>query len=298
MKKSGGRGITLIELIVVVAIVGVLALGLYPLVRTTYNSWRAADRKVELVQIGRVGMDKMVRELRKAYDLSSVSNPLLIDFYPEWASSTSTRINYDNANYMQLEFGTATPVFINDSLAAPIDSFTYTTYDRRLNTGTTQAQQVTAFRFMFKVSDERNVLPTLTSTNLNPMTFYSHVGMRTSREGYIFARDNTYATETYRFSKSANHNICVRTFCDRVDPTIMATANATQSIQFTWVGGSTFIKPMTWMPIANPGEYFEYCPANFITLGIKDNAYVKVNVTIRDDTGEECKFQDTIRVDI
>jgi len=293
MKRLGVRGITLIELLVVVAIVGILALGLYPLVRTTYNSWRTADRKVELVQIGRVGMDKMVREIRKAYDLSSVSNPLLIDFYPEWASSTVTRINYDNANYMQLEFGTATPVFENDSLAAPIDSFTYTTYDRRLNTGTTFAQKTTAFRLMFKVSDERNVLPTLTSTNLNPMTFYSHVEMRTSREGYLFARDNTYATETYRFSKSANHNICVKTFCDRVDPANIVT----KSIQFTWIAGSTPVLAMTSVPAVNPA-YFEYCPANFIALGILSNAYVKVNVTIADNVGETCTFQDTIRVDI
>ena len=151
MREVRQQGVTLVEIVVVVTLVAILALALYPLISTAYESWRTTDRRAELLQVGRTGMEKLVRETRKAKDLRSCTDSQYIDFFPDWATSTVYRFNYDNTS--ELEFGTQSPVFINDSLAAPIDSFSYTTYTRRNQTGKTRHRQINAFRFKFEVSD-------------------------------------------------------------------------------------------------------------------------------------------------
>ena len=59
MNRGGQKGITLVELIVVIAVVAVISAALFPLVSSTYESWRAADRRVELLRVGRTAMDKI-----------------------------------------------------------------------------------------------------------------------------------------------------------------------------------------------------------------------------------------------
>jgi prepilin-type N-terminal cleavage/methylation domain-containing protein len=297
VKFRGQNGVTLVEMLIVVALVAVLATALYPLISTTYESWRTADRRSELLQVGRVGMDKMARELRRAYDLNDTSNPLYIDIYPDWAPSTPFRFNYDNTSNMQIEFGTSTPVFVRDSLAAPIDSFTYKTYTRRLEPNWVSFRRVNAFIVKFTVSDERQILPPTAALNLNPMTFYDQVQMRVSREGYVFSRDNTYATETYYYDRSANDSLCIKAFCDRVTPTIFAppgpvggniiTKTATIALL---AGGFSITYNMTYDP-AN--DIYTVCPIN---SALFTKPAVRITITIADNDGETCTFEDTIEV--
>lgn len=278
---------TIVELMIVVALVAVLAAAMMPLISTTYESWRTADRRAELLQVGRVGMDKMSRELRRAYDLKDTSNALLIDFYPDWASSTPFRFNYDNASNMELQFGTTTPVFINDSLAAPIDSFTYKTYTRRLETGAA-FRRVNAFVTTFTVSDERRILPATAAQNLNPMTFYTQSQMRVSREGYVFAHDSTYATDSYRFVQSSNDNICVKAYCDRVDPAVGITIRTITLALLA--GGFSVTYNMNYDAV---NDIFTRCP---ISSSLFVKPAVRITIRIRDNNGETCDFVDTIQV--
>lgn len=258
MKNKNSKGITLVEILIVVGVVAILALAMYPLIETTYTSWRHADRRTELLQIGRVGMDKMTREIRKAYDLYSCTDSLYIDFYPDWASDTVFRFNWNNAT--DLEYGTQTPVFINDSLVAPVVDFDYTTYTRQMNTGVTRARQVNAFRIAFKVTDERDVLPTTAALNLNPMEFRSHVQMRVSREGWMISRTNAFASETYQFKRNEvdemGDSICVKAFCDRIsDPTDMVPGQTIVTTK-TSAGGLQRSFFLAWQP---NGDYFWVC---------------------------------------
>ncbi len=289
-RLNNKNGVTLVELLVVVAVVSVLSAAMFPLISSTYESWRTADRRIESLRVGRTAMDKITREIRKSYDLVDTSSALYIDFYPDWATTTAYRINYDNAADMEFEFGTATPVFVRDSLAAPIDSFTYTTYTRRLE-NLTSFRQVNAFKFKFAVSDERRILPNQTDTNLNPMTFFSQAQLRTSREGYFFARTNGYATDTYTYTRSSNDNICIKVYCDRVKPGVAAVNITVATVQLALIaGGFSVTYNLNYIAA---GDYFEQCPVAS-TLFMQPD--VRITMRIRDNTGETCDFQDVIRV--
>lgn len=288
MTDRDSKGITLVEILIVVGVVAILALSLYPLIETTYTSWRHADRRTELLQIGRVGMDKMSWEIRKAYDLYSCTDSLYIDFYPDWASDTAFRFNWNNAT--DLEYGTQTP-FLNDSLVAPVVDFDYTTYTRQMNTGITRARQVNAFRIAFKVTDERDVLPTTASLNLNPMEFRSHVQMRVSREGWMISRTSGFASETYQFDRATNESICVKAFCDRVDPNDI-NAGLTEVIFRAVVGGAQSEDfDLIWQPV---GDYFYVCTnVNSLPAGSQFRVTIKV-VDLAQQ--ESCNIQDMLWV--
>lgn len=301
MKNKNSKGITLVEILIVVGVVAILALAMYPLIETTYTSWRHADRRTELLQIGRVGMDKMTREIRKAYDLYSCTDSLYIDFYPDWASDTVFRFNWNNAT--DLEYGTPPTVFINDSLVAPVVDFDYTTYTRQMNTGVTRARQVNAFRIAFKVTDERDVLPTTASLNLNPMEFRSHVQMRVSREGWMISRTLAFASETYQFKRTTNELICIKAFCDRIrNPTAMVPGQTKVTIQAVAFGGPNFFS-LLWQPV---GDYFYMVNAannpcinvcdlrdpDCVPLPVLGRYRVTIEVT---ETGlESCNLQDSL----
>ncbi|HOO56007.1 MAG TPA: type II secretion system protein [bacterium] len=294
MNGKSIKGLTLIEILVVVFVMAILALALFPLIETTYNSWRLADRRVESLMVGRTGMDKLSREIRKAFDLAEASDPLYIDFYPDWASGTKYRFDYDNvSDFRLIQLGTAT-----DSLAAPIDSFEYVTYTRRLDEDVTEHRRVNAFKFRYDVSDSRSILPDTsgTASNLNPMTFRTQAQMRVSREGYMYALTSAFASHTYAYHDNPGEDICVRAHCDRVDPDDMAQASAS----FKWrFGGAT-----VWVDLTHvaDGDYWvtNPCPninaagihSGFGGAGSMDTAYF----ILQDNNGETCEAYDMLQV--
>ncbi len=297
MDESRTRGITLVEVIIVIFIVAVLALGLFPLIESTYNSWRIADRRVETLEIGRVGMSKLGREIRKAYDLRSCTDPTYIDFYPDWSSSTIYRFNYDGA--ANIEFGTQSPVFVNDSLAAPIDSFSYTAYSRRMATGVTRHRIVNSFRFRFEVSDARQILPG--TTYLNPMQFMTHVQMRTSRDGYMLSRTTAFASETYYYNIGNAGNpgkLCVKAFCDRVNREYVSTAQVTMTCFFC----PGFPNSWTWnLTYTNPGDYWAGC-IDMVASNVRSglgfiNPSHRLQVTVSDVFTENCQYAEAVKID-
>jgi type II secretory pathway pseudopilin PulG len=291
-ETRGTKGISLVEILIVIGVVAILALALYPLIESTYANWRHADRRIELLQVGRTGMDKMSREIRKAYDIYSSNNPSYIDFYPDWATNTAMawatgsvfRFNYDGAS--QLEFGTQSATL--DSLMAPVDEFEYTTYDRRQNESVARSRQVNSFKFRFEVSDERQILPTAAALNLNPMQFRSQVQMRVSREGYMISRTLGFASETYQFKRSTNDPICVMAFCDRIDPSITVqqrlktkpvAAGAVKNFNFNYIAA---------------GDYFSVCiHVADLSGGLPVLGQYKFTTSLRDNTQESCEVQDS-----
>ncbi|MFH1504239.1 MAG: PQQ-binding-like beta-propeller repeat protein [Candidatus Omnitrophota bacterium] len=67
------RGFTFLEVLFVVVIISVIFVALSGYLYTVHNSWIKVDRKTELVQICRVGLDKIIRELRQAHSISDRS---------------------------------------------------------------------------------------------------------------------------------------------------------------------------------------------------------------------------------
>jgi type II secretory pathway pseudopilin PulG len=248
--KNSKSGFTAVEIIMVTLLIALLAWAIFPLLKTTFDAWQVADRREEVVQTGRVAMAKMIREIRKADDLTNASWPTYIDFRPVWASASEYRFNYATASY-DIRYGTwSSPTFSSDSLAAPVDSFSYLTYTRRLATSVTFARRVNALRFAFAVSDERQILP----ATIVPMNFRSMIHLRQAREGYFYARTNAFASQTYSYDRSNCENFCVKVFNDRfADPASIAAANRTVTV--SWVGGSAVLTPV----YDSTGGYFATC---------------------------------------
>ena len=289
----GQRGMTLIEILVVVVIMVMVIMAVAKLVHTTYISWITADRRIEIVETGRTGMSKLVREIRLAYDLFSATDTAYIDYYPQWSTDTYYRFNYDSAA-VDFEHAVATPTFSGLSLAAPMDTFAYVTYDRRLNEGVTRARRINAFKYVFDISDERGILPSTRPGALNPITFRSQSHMRMSREGWQFARTLAFATETYAFRRNRNQQLCIKAYSDRVDPDNMTVRTAS----ILWGAFGNFVMTLDYVAT---GEYFASCcvitnvgtTPNQCNLGTDPTT--SVDITLNDGT-EWTIIRDEIRV--
>jgi prepilin-type N-terminal cleavage/methylation domain-containing protein len=280
------RGITLVEFVVVIAVIAILAFALYPLVKTTFDSWVTADRRGEVVMTGRVGMHKLTQEIRRAYDLWSATDATYIDYFPGTATSTQWRFKYSAAAYNI--YWSATSTFTSDSLAAPIDSFLYKTYTRRLQSNVTRARQVNSIFFLFSVSDERQKL----ATPVVPMFFRSFVNVRNSREGYVLAKSIAFSSESYFYTVKNGDQFCVRTYCDRTNPVAVATAMVTMS----WTGNQRATMSLTYF--ANGDYYATCCTLNKVAgtrcFQKQDNA-AGVEIQLSDAT-ETCIMQERVRV--
>lgn len=283
MKRSQ-RGLTLVEIVAVVAVISVLAIALWPLVKSTYDSWVTADRRGELVQTGRVGMHKLTQEIRRAYDMWSATDPTYLDYFPSTATSTQWRFKYNNAAY-EIDWS-ASSTFVTDSLAAPIDSFLYKTYTRRLVSNVTRARRVNAVYFLFGVSDERRKL----TSPVVPMYFRSLVNLRTSRAGYMLSKSNAYATQSYLYTRANPDQFCVKTFCDMTDPLNVTTKDAT----LDGGGLANQIMTLTYFPT---GDYYAAC-CTLNAAGCFRSADVAASVMIDiiDSAGETCHFEETVRI--
>ncbi len=72
--KNNSKGFSLVELLVVMAILGVILTAIYSLVMSANKSQISQDLEVEMQQNARSAMDFMVRELRNMSSLNCMSN--------------------------------------------------------------------------------------------------------------------------------------------------------------------------------------------------------------------------------
>ncbi len=60
------KGFTLVELVITVAIAGILGLGLVKFFKNTYDIWRMNTRQIDVQQQARTAMDEMSRFIRQS----------------------------------------------------------------------------------------------------------------------------------------------------------------------------------------------------------------------------------------
>ena len=74
MKKNRIKGLTLVELIIVITIVGILAGASSMYIKETIDMWRFMTFRSEIVSQGRLAVMRMAREIRQVRDGFSVYN--------------------------------------------------------------------------------------------------------------------------------------------------------------------------------------------------------------------------------
>ena len=155
LPESQIRGVTLIELLVVASIVAVVMFSLVPHITTGRQVWEiVGDRHAEVMQNSRIGLDKMVREIRQVQSIIDAGSDY-IEFVDR--DDNDMRFEYDSAVSAYLEYGS--PGSLN-SLSGPINSLSMIYYEEDGATPTTTPEdirsvqiQMTTFDSEGKVSD-------------------------------------------------------------------------------------------------------------------------------------------------
>ena len=66
------KAFTLLEIILVVALIGMVLFAIYPYIKSINQAWEYGDRKTEMLQHARVSMDKMIKTLRGAKRITQI----------------------------------------------------------------------------------------------------------------------------------------------------------------------------------------------------------------------------------
>ena len=141
-KTLAKPGFTLVELILVVAMITVVGLAIAGLVRSSYEDWKLGSDRSSLLQDGRAAIEQMVRILRQAQRFSSVSPSTneagYITFTGVNGITKQFKLNTDTS---ELEYGQPGAL---SALAGPVSRLVFTCYDIDANslTGAVQASSI------------------------------------------------------------------------------------------------------------------------------------------------------------
>lgn len=153
-------GFTIVELLIVVAVMALLTAALSPLFRTSYQAWRVGDRRAEVIQNARIGMDKMSWELKQIKMVSDVSSPTNPQGY-------ITFLDYEE-NLKEFRYEVGYLAYVSGTvaiLAGPIESLYFSCYESDGGTLTTFPANISTIVVQMVTSDEEGEVDSLTSTD-------------------------------------------------------------------------------------------------------------------------------------
>lgn len=148
------RGFSLAELLVVMAVLGLMLAGLLAVQMQGQTSYLMGSSRVEAQQNGRVALELMVRELRSAQSITAVPGATNMTFVDENGVTVQYQLSGTTLNRVQA--GTTTP------LIGGVTTLTLTyfsAFDGATNTGTTTATaaSVRAIRIQLVTTTENSV---------------------------------------------------------------------------------------------------------------------------------------------
>ncbi|MFH1395287.1 MAG: prepilin-type N-terminal cleavage/methylation domain-containing protein [Candidatus Omnitrophota bacterium] len=182
----GKKGFTLVEVLFVVALVAVIFATITPYLRAFHVSWQSADRRAEVLQNARVGMDKVLSDLRQASEFTSITGRA-VTFNDVDGASVAYAVSNDNLTRN------------GEILAGAITGVNDLGFDYYDITGkkTSKAEEVRAVEVTMVISDPEG--------NVNPIELSSRVYVRSTPvagEGYTFSKNSDFSTEDTIFSTS------------------------------------------------------------------------------------------------
>lgn len=118
-KKKKVSGVTMVELVIVITIVGILASVASMYIKETIDLWRFISFRNEVVAQARISLSRIGRELRQIKDNYSVYN------------ATSSYISFQDVNNSTISYSFSSPNLLrnSDTLASGVTNFTLTYYD-------------------------------------------------------------------------------------------------------------------------------------------------------------------------
>lgn len=192
------QGFTVIEVLFVVALVAMLLAAVSPYLRAFHTSWQSVDRRSEVIQNARVGMDKIIRELRQAGSFVSVN---------KWS------VTFEDVDENTITYGlTGSDLTRNgEALAGYVDSLSFTYRDEE-GKNTLVEENVRSVEISMTVSDLEGTV--------EPISFLSMAYIRStpiSSQGYVFSKNSDFSTEDTVFS--ASDTFYIKVWSNEVDYT-------------------------------------------------------------------------------
>ncbi|MFQ5951834.1 MAG: lamin tail domain-containing protein [Candidatus Omnitrophota bacterium] len=151
------RGFTVLEIILVVLLLSMIVVAIAPFFRTTIEGWELKDRQLEVLQHGRVGMDRMVKTIKSAKQFST-ADASFIAFTD--ADDTVIEFRLQGGILEERQGGSGAW----DELSEPIDSLTFTYYDKNGDT-TSSPPQVRSVKIALVVADAESKVSSVTFTS-------------------------------------------------------------------------------------------------------------------------------------
>jgi len=125
--RASGKGLTLAEMLIALAMMGIVFAAIVPLFGQIRNSWDSKQAAAETLQNGRILIDHMNRTLSKAVRITDVSDPSQTNGYIEFRDNDANNLRYDvNGTTGYVEFGCVGELY---ELAGPVGKFQFACYD-------------------------------------------------------------------------------------------------------------------------------------------------------------------------
>ena len=93
--EPSGKGLTLVEIIIALAMMGIIFAAIVPLFGQIRNSWDSKQAAAETLQNGRILIDHMNNNLSKAARITAVSDPSQTVGYIEFMDNDANDLRYD-----------------------------------------------------------------------------------------------------------------------------------------------------------------------------------------------------------
>ena len=156
------KAVTLTELMIVVAIIGILFVAVQPYFYTLRKTWHLSDGRSDMLQNGRIGLDKMVKQFREATALTSITASAEAAGHIVFRDKDDNQVEFkrynDGVNNM-LGFVQSD---VTSPLAGPIDSLKFTGYEEDGVTITTDDADIRSIAIELVVADPRGEISAMT----------------------------------------------------------------------------------------------------------------------------------------
>ncbi|MCP4653551.1 MAG: hypothetical protein GY858_09270 [Candidatus Omnitrophica bacterium] len=164
-KQLNRVGFSLLEVILVVTLLGLIVTAIYPFFGTTVSGWEVKDRQTEVLQIGRAGMDDIIRSLKGATTFSTAK---------------ANEIKFEDVDGDDVKYKLSKGVVELNKVALiePVDSLTFTYYDQD-GAETSDKSSVRLVKIALVISDSES--------KVSPVTFSSIVMPRKDYLAYSLA---------------------------------------------------------------------------------------------------------------
>lgn len=161
------RGFTLVEVLITLVIVIIVVAILAPFFRTSFIAWQFSDRRTEVLQNGRIGLDRITQEIERAARFIDVSD----------STTTTGFITILNKNGERITFSRDTvnnTLKINgEILAEVVTSLRFTCYDTMQNP-TTNPANIRSVEIEMTVTDREG--------KIEPITLFSRAFKRMEKQ--------------------------------------------------------------------------------------------------------------------